>query len=95
MQRHECNNQSDYRAHFTRFTPIYNKITFLYLEKREWKQRKERVTTKFGGYYKRNFIPPNLGCYIRPFVMPIKVVHNTLNGISKKWNKSFPIPMFL
>jgi hypothetical protein len=37
-------------AHFTRLMPIYNKITFHYLEKREEKQGKERVTSEFGGY---------------------------------------------
>jgi hypothetical protein len=30
--------------------PIYNKLTLHYLEKREGKQRKERVTPEFGGY---------------------------------------------
>jgi hypothetical protein len=50
MQRHECNNQITSRAHFTRLMPIYNKITLHYLEKREEKQGKERVTPKFGGY---------------------------------------------
>jgi hypothetical protein len=50
MQRHECNNQSASRAHYARITPIYNKITLLYLEKREGNQRKERVTPEFGGY---------------------------------------------
>jgi hypothetical protein len=43
--------------------PIYNKITHLYLEKRDGKQRKEWVTHEFGGYYKRNFIPPNSRSY--------------------------------
>jgi hypothetical protein len=57
MQHHEFNNQSASRAHFTRLTPIYKKITHLYLEKREGKQRKERVTPEFGGYWKKNFIP--------------------------------------
>jgi hypothetical protein len=38
---------------------IYNKVNVNYLEtkKREEKQVKKRVTPKFGGYYKRNFIP--------------------------------------
>jgi hypothetical protein len=42
-------------------TYIYNKITLHYLE--EEKQVKERVTLEFGGYLKRNFIPPDSGCY--------------------------------
>jgi hypothetical protein len=50
MQQHEFNNQSASRTHFTRLTPIYNKLTLHYLEKREEKQEKERVTPKFGGY---------------------------------------------
>jgi hypothetical protein len=50
MQRHGCNSRSASRAHFTRLTPIYNKITLLYLEKREEKLRKERVAPEFGGY---------------------------------------------
>jgi hypothetical protein len=31
--------------------------------KKEEKQVKERVTPEFCGYQKRNFIPPNSGCY--------------------------------
>jgi hypothetical protein len=63
MQQHECNNQSTSRAHFTRLTPIYNKIILHYLEKREEKQGNERVTPEFCGYQKRNFIPLNSRCY--------------------------------
>jgi hypothetical protein len=50
MQRHDYNNRSASNAHFTRLTPIYNKITLLCLEIREGKERKERVTPEFGGY---------------------------------------------
>jgi hypothetical protein len=32
-------------------------------KKREGKHENERVTPEFGGYWKRNFIPPNSGCY--------------------------------
>jgi hypothetical protein len=27
------------------------------------RRRKKKVTPEFGGYYKRNFIPSNSGCY--------------------------------
>jgi hypothetical protein len=63
MQRHECNNQSFSRILFyyakNSHIYIYNKVNVNYLEtkKREEKQVKKRVTPKFGGYYKRNFIP--------------------------------------
>jgi hypothetical protein len=50
LQRHEWNNKSTSRAHFTRFTGIYNKITLHYLEKRIDRQGKERVTPEFGRY---------------------------------------------
>jgi hypothetical protein len=50
MQQHECDNQSFSKAHFTRLTPIYNKLTLHYSGKREEKQGKERITPKFGGY---------------------------------------------
>jgi hypothetical protein len=42
---------------------IYIKVSSLFLGKREGKQGNERVTLEFGGYQKRNFIPPNSGCY--------------------------------
>jgi hypothetical protein len=47
MPWHEYNNQSFSRVHFTRLTPIYNKITLHYLEKRKEKQGKERLTPEF------------------------------------------------
>jgi hypothetical protein len=40
--------------------PIYNKLTLHYLKKEKGKQGR-RVTPEFGGYYKRNFVPPNSG----------------------------------
>jgi hypothetical protein len=60
-----------------RFTSLgllqYNKIILHYLGKTKEKQGKGRVTPEFGEYYRRNFIPPNSGCYrsleiIRPEV---------------------------
>ena len=54
MQRLECNNQSFYMILFyyakDSYIYIYNKITLPYLEKREEKQVKKRVTPEFGGY---------------------------------------------
>jgi hypothetical protein len=41
IQRYECNNRSFSRVHFTRLTPIYNKITLHYLEK-ENKSKEKR-----------------------------------------------------
>jgi hypothetical protein len=38
-------------------------MTLHYLEKRVEKKESKRVTPEFGGYQKRNFIPPNSGCY--------------------------------
>jgi hypothetical protein len=66
MQRHECNNQSFSRILFyslKTYVYIYYKIIVHYLEKRDEKQVKKRVTPEFGEYHKRNFIPLNLGCY--------------------------------
>jgi hypothetical protein len=39
-------------------TYIYNKITVHYLEKREEKQVKKRVTLEFGEYQKKKFYTP-------------------------------------
>jgi hypothetical protein len=63
MQWHECNNRGFSRIlfYYAKNLYIYNKITLHYLE--EKKQVKERVTLEFGGYLKRNFIPPDSGCY--------------------------------
>jgi hypothetical protein len=54
MQQHECNNQSTFRAHFTRLMLIYNKLTLHYFRKKKRKSRKrERVTPKFWVWSKK------------------------------------------
>jgi hypothetical protein len=44
MQHNECNNQSFSRVHFTRLTPIYNKITLYYIEKEEIEEKRASNT---------------------------------------------------
>jgi hypothetical protein len=39
------------------------KIILYYFGKRVEKKERKRITPEFGGYQKRNFIPPNSGCY--------------------------------
>jgi hypothetical protein len=34
------------------------------------KKREKKVTPEFDGYKKRNFIPPNSGCYKAPVHLP-------------------------
>jgi hypothetical protein len=41
-------------------------LTTLEETKQNENTREEKVTPEFGGYHKRNFIPPNSGCYTRP-----------------------------
>jgi hypothetical protein len=41
------------------------------------KRRKKKVTPEFGGYYKRNFIPPNSGCYNFYHILVIKCPTHT------------------
>jgi hypothetical protein len=41
MQEHECNNQGTCRAHFTRLTSIYNKITLLFWKKKRKARKRE------------------------------------------------------
>jgi hypothetical protein len=50
MQWHECSNRTFSRVLFYYAKNIYNEITIHYLEKREEKQAKKRVTPELGGY---------------------------------------------
>jgi hypothetical protein len=50
--------------YLTRLSHKYKtKIILYYFGKRVEKKERKRITTEFGGYQKRNFIPPNSGCY--------------------------------
>jgi hypothetical protein len=67
--QHDATIKDSFRAVFLLglriYIYIYNKITLHGLKQRVEKKGRKRVTPEFCGCQKRNFIPPNSGCYRR------------------------------
>jgi hypothetical protein len=68
MLRHDATIKAPLGFYFTRLTYKKQNNSPLFGKRVEKKERK-RVTPEFGGYWKRNFIPSNLGCYIKLHVI--------------------------